>query len=52
VLPSWDRAVAEDWLGKWAMNLMLINVSTPFGRWWCPIAKLISAIQRKYRMGA
>jgi putative transposase len=20
--------VAEDWLGKWAMNLMLINVST------------------------
>jgi hypothetical protein len=26
-LPSWDRAVAEDWLGKWAMNLMLINVS-------------------------
>ena len=28
LLPSWDRAVAEDWLGKWAMNLMLINVST------------------------
>src|SRR3974377_862689 len=28
VLPSWDRAVAEDWLGRWAMNLMLINVST------------------------
>jgi hypothetical protein len=27
-LPSWDRAVTEDWLGKWAMNLMLINVST------------------------
>jgi putative transposase len=27
-LPSWQRAVAEDWLGKWAMNLMLINVST------------------------
>jgi putative transposase len=27
-LPSWDRAVEEDWLGKWAMNLMLINVST------------------------
>jgi hypothetical protein len=22
------RAVAEDWLGKWAMNLILINVST------------------------
>src|SRR5215469_18561489 len=22
------RAVAEDWLGRWAMNLMLINVST------------------------
>jgi hypothetical protein len=20
-LPSWDRAVAEDWLGKWAMNV-------------------------------
>jgi hypothetical protein len=27
-LPSWERAVAEDWLGKWAMNLMLSNVST------------------------
>ena len=27
-LPSWDGAIAEDWLGKWAMNLMLINVST------------------------
>src|SRR6266480_496429 len=27
-LPSWERAVAEDWLGKWAMSLMLINVST------------------------
>jgi putative transposase len=28
VLPSWEHAVEEDWLGKWAMNLMLINVST------------------------
>jgi putative transposase len=27
-LPSWQQAVGEDWLGKWAMNLMLINVST------------------------
>lgn len=27
-LPSWRAAVDEDWLGKWAMNLMLINVST------------------------
>lgn len=27
-LPSWERAVEEDWLGRWAMNLMLINVST------------------------
>jgi putative transposase len=27
-LPSWEQAVGEDWLGKWAMNLMLINVST------------------------
>ena len=24
-LPSWEHAVAEDWLGKWAMNLMLIK---------------------------
>jgi hypothetical protein len=32
-LASWDQAAAEDWLGKWAMNLMLINVSTRrFGR--------------------
>jgi putative transposase len=32
-LPSWDAATAEDWLGKWAVNLMLINVSTrKFGR--------------------
>jgi hypothetical protein len=25
-LPDWTAA--EDWLGRWAMNLMLINVST------------------------
>ena len=32
-LPSWETAVSEDLLGKWAMNLMLINVSTrKFGR--------------------
>jgi transposase-like protein len=32
-LPSWEAARADDWLGKWAMNLMLINVSTrKFGR--------------------
>ena len=32
-LPSWDQATAEDWLGRWTMNLMLINVSTRrFGR--------------------
>src|SRR5689334_15286975 len=27
-LPSWEAAQAEDWLGRWAMNLMLINIST------------------------
>jgi putative transposase len=27
-LPSWEIANAEDWLGQWAMNLMLIGVST------------------------
>ena len=27
-LPSWETAMAEDWLGHWAINLMLINVST------------------------
>src|SRR5215471_18128106 len=26
-LPSWQAAQAEDWLGRWAMNLMLINIS-------------------------
>jgi putative transposase len=32
-LPSWEAAQAEDWLGPWTMNLMLINVSTRrFGR--------------------
>ena len=32
-LPSWETAVSEDLLGKRAMNLMLINVSTrKFGR--------------------
>jgi hypothetical protein len=32
-LPSWETAQAEDWLGKWAMNLMLLNVSRRrFGR--------------------
>ena len=27
-LPSWESAVGEDLLSKWAMNQMLINVST------------------------
>src|SRR5450830_797831 len=27
-VPSWEAAVAEDWLGKWPMNQMLINVAT------------------------
>ena len=27
-LATWTAAQAEDWLGRWAMNLMLINVST------------------------
>ena len=27
-LASWEAAQGEDWLGKWAMNQMLINVST------------------------
>src|SRR3954464_9612388 len=32
-LPSWESAMSEDLLGKWALNLMLINVSTRrFGR--------------------
>ena len=32
-LPSWEAARSEDWLGRWAMNLTLINVSTrKFGR--------------------
>jgi putative transposase len=32
-LPSWETARSEDLLGQWALNLMLINVSTRrFGR--------------------
>jgi transposase-like protein len=32
-LPSWAAAIDEDLLGKWALNLMLMNVSTrKFGR--------------------
>ena len=32
-LPSWMAGQSEDLLGEWAMNLMLINVSTRrFGR--------------------
>ena len=27
-LPTWAAAQTEDWLGRWALNLMLINVST------------------------
>src|SRR5437867_8738608 len=27
-VPSWEAAVAEDWLWKWALNQMLINVAT------------------------
>ncbi len=28
ILPSWKSAVGENWLGEWAMNPMLIAVST------------------------
>jgi hypothetical protein len=28
ILPSWERAVAEDWLGRWALNLMLRPFNT------------------------
>ena len=28
ILPSWKSAVGENWLGEWAMNQMLIAVST------------------------
>src|SRR6202162_66911 len=32
-LPSWETAMSEDLLSEWALNLMLINVSTrKFGR--------------------
>ena len=32
-LPSWESANSEDWLGRWALSQMLINVSTrKFGR--------------------
>ena len=32
-MPSWEAAESEELLGRWAMNLMLINVSTRrFGR--------------------
>jgi len=32
-VPSWQEAIGQNWLGRWAMNLMLINVSTRrFGR--------------------
>src|SRR5665213_3837018 len=27
-ITSWETAMGEDWLGRWAMNQMLINVST------------------------
>ena len=27
-LATWAEAMQQEWLGKWAMNLMLINVST------------------------
>ena len=31
--PNWEAALSEDLLGRWALNLMLINVSTrKFGR--------------------
>jgi len=38
-LESWEQAIDEDWLGQWAMNLMLINrVDAPSSgvRYGCP----------------
>jgi hypothetical protein len=42
-LPTWTAAQAENWLGRWAMNLMLINVSTRKFRRAVPVARGRSA---------
>ena len=49
--PSWEQALDEDWLGQWAMNLMLINVSTrKFGvRSGCPRATFRRRREAAYR---
>jgi hypothetical protein len=39
-LPGWRAAQAEDWLGRWATNLMLINVSRR-----CNAATATNAVQ-------
>ena len=39
VLPSWENAVSEDLLGKWAMNQMLIDVSTRRFKRRSPVAR-------------
>jgi hypothetical protein len=36
--PPGDQAQAEDWLGHWPWNLMLITVSTRRLRRGCPIS--------------
>ena len=56
-LPSWEAALSEDLLGKGALNLMLINVSTrKFGRAYrratCPRRRERGCPSRRYRAGS
>ena len=59
-LPSWKAALSEDLLGKWALNLMLINVSTrkfrprrPLcRRATCPRRRERGCPSRRYRAGS
>lgn len=38
-IPSWETSTQEDWLGRWAMNLMLINGIDASVRPRCPAAR-------------
>lgn len=48
VLPSWEAALSEDLLGKWALNLMLINVWRD--NYDCRLASTMIAGERQCRV--
>jgi hypothetical protein len=51
MLPTWTAAEAEDWLGRWAMNLMLIGLTSrcvPGNDWQIALGQRTPELARRH----